>query len=449
MDGAESRLLNSLQVRLSVAASVVVVLFALLAGAWSFAAAFNDAKEIQDAELEAISRLFGIHGLSLPDQPRPAPRTDRVSRIAIEPVGVAGQWPFGLPADVPDGYLTILVAGESWRIFVRTTTRSHLRLAVGQRTAARDHIAWDAGLWTAVPLLLLVPVLCSLVFLLVRRMLKPIAVLAGNLDRRTDSDLSSAHVPGLPSEMRPIMAAINSLLSRLARSMKAQRRFIADAAHELRSPLAALSVQAENVRRSTSSEETERRLVTLRQGIARVRSLLEQLLSLARAHALSDTANPSCAAETVLRTVLEELLPQAEAKKIDLDIVHLAPSSVAASELDLTVVLRNLLDNAIRYSSSGCRVEIDVSASSQAAHIEVSDHGPGVPETERERIFDPFYRILGGDEVGTGLGLSIVKTIVQRLGGAIVLGWTVERPPTGLRVRVTLPLARQDGPAAS
>lgn len=437
--------MRSLRLRLSLAVSIVVVSFAALAGVWSFIAAYDDATEIRNGELRAISGLFGANGLPMPEHMQA--QFGDVSGVVVERVGGGEKRFFPLPADATDGFHTTSIEGETWRVYVRATDSSDTRVAVGQRAVAREHLALDAGLWTAVPLLVMVPVLCGLIFLLTYRMLRPIADFSGRLDRRTEQDLSPVQAVDAPSEIRPIIVAINRLLLRLGAAMEIQRRFIADAAHELRSPLAALSIQAENLGNSTGNEQRAERLASLRQGIARTRTLLDGLLTLARVRApvQAEQGVPACDCGTVLRGVLEQLLPLADAKRVEVGVSKLEAIAVAASEIDLTLVLRNLIDNAIRYSEPGSRVDVAISARPREAIFEVIDHGPGIPESERKRVFDPFYRLHRDDETGGGLGLSIVRTIVGRLRGSIELGWTTARPPRGLKVRVVLPAEQEPG----
>jgi two-component system OmpR family sensor kinase len=441
MDGAKARVRDSLQVWLSLAASGVIILLATVGGALSFIEAYDDAAAIQDQQLQAVSQAFGLHGLPLPQQPQKVRKVEGLSRIVIEPVGAGEGWLFHLPLDITDGHHTIRVDDESWRIYVRTTKVTKTRFAVGQRTMISRRIARDTVFWTAVPLLVLVPILCGLIYGLTWRGLMPVVALAANLDRRSPTDLSLVPASGLPAELRPIATAMNSMIVRVRNALEAQRRFISDAAHELRSPLAVLSLQAQNLEGAKNPREMAERLVSLRQGLARASALLEQLLSLAHARAPAEVEQASVPVANALRTVIEKSLPLADQKNIDLDVERLEPAAVAAREIDLVLILRNLLDNAIRYSPPGSQVRIAAYVSRKGVHIEVADDGPGVPESERERILEPFFRLKGSDEGGSGLGLSIVRAVVQRLGGSLVLADSRATAPKGLRVLLTLPAA--------
>jgi two-component system OmpR family sensor kinase len=222
--------------------------------------------------------------------------------------------------------------------------------------------------------------------------------------------------------------------------MDAQRRFVADAAHELRSPLTAMSLQAERLADAPMSEQAHERLATLQQGIERGRNLLDQLLTLARAQDTTQLLQKSISVQDIFRRVLEDLLPLAEAKHIDMGVEGKQDVQVWISELDMVTVVKNLIDNAIRYTPNGGRIDLSVVTMPGRGIFTVQDNGPGIAVAERERVFDPFYRTLGSGQMGSGLGLSIVKAISDRMGAVVQLGFTDEANSTGLRVSVSFPL---------
>ncbi len=234
MDGTQARVMGSLQAWLSLAASGVIVLLAVAGGALSFFEAYGDPAELQDQQLQAISQAFGLHGFPLPQKPQRLRKIEDLSRIVIEPVGAGDGWLFHLSPDIPDGHHTVDVDGEPWRVYVRTTWVTKTRFAVGQRTMISERIARDTLIWTAMPLLALVPVLCGLIYGLTRHGLRPVVALAADLDRRGPTDLSLVPTSALPVELRPIATAMNSMIARVRNAVEAQRRFISDAAHELR-----------------------------------------------------------------------------------------------------------------------------------------------------------------------------------------------------------------------
>ncbi|HEX2518219.1 MAG TPA: ATP-binding protein, partial [Castellaniella sp.] len=289
------------------------------------------------------------------------------------------------------------------------------------------------------PFLILVPVLLIAIAGIVHRMFRQTLDLSREVDAREETDLHPITNDHLPREIRPFIHAINRLLARVSESMESQRRFIADAAHELRSPAAALSLQAERLGRADMSDSARERLRTLRLGMDRNRHLLTQLLALAKAQTCADQQTPARPrVQDVFHSVLETVLPLAEAKHIDIGVTGSENPEISMSELDLMTLIRNLADNAIRYTPEGGTVDLCVTTRPGAIALSVSDSGPGIPAAERERIFEPFYRVLGNGQAGSGLGLSIVMAIVRRTGAQIALSHTDEQTQSGLRVTVTI-----------
>jgi two-component system OmpR family sensor kinase len=342
---------------------------------------------------------------------------------------------------LPDGLHTLTLEGEPFRVLVKTLTTGE-RLAVAQETGVRNEIARNSALRTVMPFLLLMPLLLFMVSGLVRKMFRPIALLAVDIDRRGDQELHPMPDSRLPSEIRPFVTAINRLLNRVARSMEAQGRFVADAAHELRSPLTALSLQSERLAQADMSDSGRERLNVLRQGIERARSLLDQLLTLARAQSTADEPASSTSVLRIYRHVLEELMPLAEAKHIDIGVEGDSDVQLQVHEMNLQTIVKNLVDNAIRYTPAGGRIDLSVSQDHNTAILQIRDSGPGIPVTEQKRVFDPFYRVLGTEALGSGLGLSIVQSIAHRVGAQVQLGYADEKAQTGLSVKILIPITR-------
>ncbi|HEX7748049.1 MAG TPA: ATP-binding protein [Bordetella sp.] len=444
MDGYARRLNASLQRKLSLALFLAILVVAVVAGLFSFLSALDEAHELQDDVLRQVAQLE--------DGPLSSPVVrlqdgNEESRVIVQRLG-AGQpssadvdagGPLALPPTLPDGLQTLRVGDEMFRVLVKTTSAGE-RIAVAQESAFRDEIARDSALRTVTPFLILVPVLLWIVADLVRKMFRPIVALSLEIDRRSDQELHPVEDGRVPGEIRPFVVAINRLLARVSRSMQAQRRFVADAAHELRSPLTALSLQAERLADAEMSDPAHERLAELRLGIERGRKLLDQLLSLARAQSAAAPAAP-ISVQGIYRRVLEDLMPLAQAKGIDVGVEGTQDAQVPSSELDMIALVRNLVDNAIRYTPEGGRVDLSVHVSQEGAVLRIQDTGPGIAPTERERVFDSFYRTLGSEQPGSGLGLAIVKAIVDRIGANVQLGFSDEAKQTGLRVEIRMPLA--------
>lgn len=448
MDGIKRRINNSLQIRLSLWLSLAILGIALMAGIVAFFSAFNEAHELQDDMLRQVATLFDLHHLPVPqvNVGNRAADGDAESRVFVQllsahpsgSISSVSNPVLALPQNLQDGIQNVSIGSETYRVFVRTLG-SGVRLAVAQETAVRDEIARASSLRTLLPLLILVPFLLLVVAGLVRKIFKTVADLSVEIDQRGEQELHPIALEPLPSEIRPFVEAINRLLGRVEQSMEAQRRFLADAAHELRSPLTALSLQAERLADIEMSASAHERLNTLRQGIERGRTLLEQLLALARAQGSAVRSSTIVSIQKICRHVLENLMPLAEVKGIDIGVVNDLDARVFANEVDVITLVKNLVDNAIRYTPPGGRVDLSVLDTNEMITLVVEDSGPGIPEAERERVFDPFYRVLGSDVIGSGLGLSIVQTISARIGAKVSLGFANDKSRSGLRVMVAFP----------
>ncbi|MCX7277975.1 MAG: ATP-binding protein [Burkholderiales bacterium] len=449
MDGFKKRLNESVQLKLSFTLSLAILAVAIVAGVLSFLSAFDEAHELQDDVLRQVAQLMDRQHLA-PVAPTTDSRlkyADQESRVIVQrlgefslaAVGLDAGGTLPLPATLPDGLHTLEVGGETFRVLVKTTAAGE-RIAVAQESGFRNEIARDGALRTVMPFLILVPVLLLIVADLVRKMFRPIAALSKEIDQRADQELHPIDARHFPTEVRPFAAAINRLLARVNQSMESQRRFVADAAHELRSPLTALSLQAERLADIEMSSLAHERLIVLRQGIERGRDLLDQLLTLAKVQSATDFPQSPLSVQGVYRRVLEDLIPLAEAKRIDIGVEGIQDAEVWVSELDMIAVVKNLVDNAIRYTPEGGQVDLSVEVSDAKAKLRVQDNGPGIPLAERDRVFDPFYRTLGSGQIGSGLGLSIVQTIAHRIGAEIRLDFADESQQTGLIATVSVPM---------
>jgi two-component system, OmpR family, sensor kinase len=448
MDGPAGRLKGSLEFRLVLRLGLLILGGACIGSALSFGEAYGEAHELQDGLLQQVGAMFDRQHL-----PAPGAGSMSLSRDADEEavvlVQVLGtgtpptQGAPRFPARLPDGLQNVALGGESYRVYVRTLSSGE-RIAVAQETALRDESARAGALHTLAPILILVPVLLLAVADLVRKSFRPLWRIAEEVDRRRETELYPLAHASLPSEVRPFVIAINRLLDRVEQARQAERRFVADAAHELRSPMTALGLQAEALANVDLSAEARTRLATLRSGIERSRNLLGQMLALARAESAPAGGGGAASVRRVFRDVVQDLLPLAEARGLDLGVTDAADVQLAAGEADLVVVVKNLVENAIRYTPAGGRIDLSASCQAGAVELVVEDDGPGIPSSERERVFDPFYRVPGAEGMGSGLGLSIVRATLERLGGRVVLGDS-SRSSTGLRVSVTLPQRRDGG----
>jgi two-component system OmpR family sensor kinase/two-component system sensor histidine kinase QseC len=272
---------------------------------------------------------------------------------------------------------------------------------------------------------------------LVGASLAPLARVVGALRRRDENALDPLPAQGLPSELTPLIDAFNTLLARLGQAFDAQRAFTADAAHELRSPLTALKLQLGLLRDARDGPERDLAAQRLQAGIDRATHLVEQLLALARAEPAAPAAHGTVELSDVARQAVADTSAQAHARHARMEVD--APSSVQVQgdAEALRSLLRNLIDNAIKYGGHPPQVRVSIMAENGKALLRVDDNGPGIPEAERERVFDRFHRREPGHGSGSGLGLAIVRAIARQHGGTVALGTSPQR---GLRAEVRLPL---------
>lgn len=443
MDGRQSKLRNSLQFRLSVGATAATLGIALVAGSFSYWWAFEEAIELQDEQLIRLSALVNRHRIAQPDANTPieVSRADPESHFVVQWLGGAGEEGTielpGLPADLPEGLQTRVIKDASWRMLVKTFQNGS-RILVAQQTEMRDEIARSSALNTLVPLIILIPLLLFIVAYLIRTVFAPLKKMAQQLDQSTNNDLLPLAEKNLATEIAPFIGAINHLLARVRDSINQQRQFVRDAAHELRSPLTAISLQAERLVELSPDQELGNRLINLHRATERTRILIEQLLTMARAQSEHASAGITISIKALLRELLEDLLPLAEAKNIEVAVIG-DDIRVHSHPIDLQVLIKNVIENAIHYTPGGGHIEVVLSVNSNAAELLVRDSGPGISPADQERVFDPFFRVLGNDQPGSGLGLSIVRTIANRLNLPIALYNNDGAEQTGLCVRVTFP----------
>ncbi|RGE43323.1 HAMP domain-containing protein [Comamonas testosteroni] len=356
-----------------------------------------------------------------------------------------------LPQMAVLGFADIPARGTTYRVF-SLQTRSQV-IQVAQDMRVRKLLAREAAWRSLLPVVLLLPLLALAVWWVVRSSLAPVQRVRKELAARQPQDLAAVNADGLPDEMRPLVAELNSLLQRVQQAFEAQQHFVADAAHELRSPLAALTLQLQALRKAPGEAAREAAQNDLAAGIERARRLVEQLLALARQEAGSAAEALSKNEPVDLRALAQQALADtaeaAQAKGLDMglseDPQQQTAFSVPADAQALAVLLRNLLDNAIKYVPAGGRVDVGWLQDAQGRALVVEDSGPGIAVAERQRVLQRFVRgqgvnaMTGGVAGGSGLGLAIVQTIAQRNGAELLL----DESPTlgGLRVRVRWPRA--------
>jgi len=337
------------------------------------------------------------------------------------------------------GLRSVRVGGEAWRVFAAHGSERDVQVYVGEQLASRASIVWAVLRGMLSPMLLALPLLALALWWAVRRGTLPLRALGAQLRQRRPDSLLPLQLPDAPAEMRPMLDALNALFERIAALLEAERRFTADAAHELRTPIAAIRAQAQVALGASEDGERRHALQATLQGCDRAGRLVEQMLTLARLEAEQAPAGVPVDLLALARRVLAELAPAALQQGQDLALEGETPCPVAGNETLLAVLLRNLVDNALRYSPAGARVRVSVDQAAGATRLLVADSGPGLDEAQCQRLGERFFRVLGSGRDGSGLGWSIVRRIAQAQGARIELGRSAELG--GLEVRLSWPAA--------
>ena len=348
----------------------------------------------------------------------------------------AGQQPM---ADQVEGFSTVRREdGALWRVVATHEKHHDVTVLVGEKIASRQSILWALMRSLLQPLLYALPLFALGLWWSVRKGLAPIRALRDTLERRAPNTAEPVSLTGMPRELQPLVQTLNGLLERIDHMVQNERRFTADAAHELRTPIAAIRAQAQ-VALGAGDDVAVRThaLQTTLAGCDRASRLVDQLLTLARLEASPDTKPAAVDLSAVARRVAGELVHTALNRKQEISVLADAPCAVAANEVLLGVLVRNLVDNALRYSPSGARVEVAVHADARGAHLQVQDSGPGMSDEAIGHLGERFFRVLGNEQPGSGLGWSIVRRLLAVFGAEAQIGRSAELG--GLSVAVHWP----------
>ena len=451
---------HSLKTRLLWFVLVAILLAAVLQAFTAYRGALGQADAMFDDHLQQVARSLrsGIPLDSPLLQDSDAPGSD----LYIQIWGPDGRQLFrstrsALPPRAVLGFSDVEADGNLYRVYTLQTALQTVQIAqdLGARTARARALAVQAIL----PFGLLTPLLMLAVWWVITRSLAPVERARRDVAHRAADDFSPLADTGLPDEVRPLVDELNLLFGRVRGAFDAQKNFVADAAHELRSPLTALRLQAQALRPQSRVDETpaerEAAITRLNQGIDRAIRLVEQLLVLAREESGSAPSAPAADdlvdLQEVVKLTVADVLPPARLKQIDVGMateLHAVPVLVHGQPEALRVLLRNLLDNAVKYTPAGGRVDVSLEAGQEGARLLVEDSGPGIAQQDRERVYDRFFRASGtASEAGSGLGLSIVQVIASRHRARLQLDRSESLG--GLKVSVFFPASPSPRHAAS
>ncbi|MBB3261758.1 signal transduction histidine kinase [Paraburkholderia bannensis] len=434
------------------------LLTGLLASAATYRGALTELDELLNDQLKAVAQ----HVLVEPDghlslQGMQGANEDRLSGEQSHAVLLQvwrGETPVfntdldsALPPPTGTGFADVIVKGQLWHTYVTRDGDTFVRVAQARR--ARWEAVAEIAMHLLWPVLSLVPLLALFLWFGIGYGLRPLRDIAANLKRRDVDNMQTIDTTAIPGEVKPLVDSLNDLLLRLDNAFTAQRHFIADAAHELRTPIMGLALQTDLL--PTAPNEEERDLITaqIRTGTARLAHLAEQLLTLAR---LGPDSTPPAMSDldltSLARSVVGERARLAQANEIDLGLVAGSAVHVRGNEDALRILLNNLVDNAIRYAGPHTRVDVVTRREDAAPVLMVCDTGPGIAAEDRERVWERFYRGAGHAATGSGLGLSIVRRIAEQHQAAFALDSGLDG--RGLTVRLRFPrLVPAIGPITS
>lgn len=340
-----------------------------------------------------------------------------------------------LPQRAVLGYSTIQARGTTYRLFSFDTGSQVIQVA--QDEHVRQSMAAKLALRTVLPTLALVPLLMVLVWWVVSSSLAPVARVRQQVAARDVDELGELAEDRLPDEIRPLVQELNLLFRRVTQAFDAQKNFVADAAHELRTPLAALKLQVQMLRRAGDDTSRDIAITRLNAGIDRASRLIEQLLVLARQQSGAQVQLTAVDLSATVKLVLAELALSAEARQISIHTLVDEPTWVSGQAEALQILVRNLIDNAIKYTPTSGRIQVALQVDAEQARLIVEDSGPGIPPADRSRVLDRFYRVVGSEVSGSGLGLAIVKTVADSHRAQVTLDQSEQLG--GLRVTVLFP----------
>ena len=345
-----------------------------------------------------------------------------------------------LPIADQIGFSNVKIGDEIWRLY--TTQNSYGQIIeVAQPTFVRSEIALQSAKSVLLPLFFMLVLIALVCQIIIGQGFRALSRTASAIGRRSPSSLTPLSLKGLPAEIEPLVSSLYNLLEQLSDSLKAQKRFASDAAHELRTPLTALTLQIQLAERAKTEEARQKAFGRLKDGIKRATRLVTQLLTMARLDP-DNRSQPLLPLDltALAHSVCDELAPLAAQKNIELKAAADKPAVAIANEDALRLLMNNLCDNAMRYTPADGHIEIRTYIRDSKAFIEVCDDGPGVPETERERIFERFYRAEGTKTIpGTGLGLAIVRRVAELHGGTPSLDAGLNGK--GVCFRISFPVA--------
>lgn len=437
----------SIRARLVTLISLPLILAALIIGAVSLASTYEEIEEVYDAQLAHSAKVLlqltekedDLHKFQLgAERAELAHRYENKLTFRIwkggRPVIQSHQAEAFGDFRAPPGFSDQTIAEERWRFFVFIDEKNGFNVEIGERYEVRIELIYKILLGLFIPLSLFIPLLLFIVWYGVTRCLKPVVSLSQTVDRRDADDFTAIEAEGVPQEIHPLIKAINRLLSRIQDSFERERQFTDNAAHELRTPLAAMKTQTQVLlKKADAMPDCREGLDNLQASIDRAAHMVDQLLSFSRLQA-DRIEFERLDLSGLTSEILQEISPLAVKKLVDLEAEIEPEAYVRGNRNALALMIRNLLDNAIKFTPAQGRIEVSVRTRLDKITLSIKDTGPGIPEADREKVFERFYRIQKNTH-GSGLGLSMAKWVCDIHGANVSLE---SNSPCGLVAVVTM-----------
>lgn len=432
---------------------LVVVLLSLIGTIWSGIAVYtyfdirHESEELLDAHLAQSASLIlaqAEHAIEEIEMEH-APQFKEGHRVAFQ-LWERGEKlrlhsknaPNTLLSSTTTGFSDSVVNGQEWRVFSAWTRHHENLVQVAERNDSRQDITHAMTLNLLLPLLIALPMLGLLVWIAVAQSLSPLTRLGHEVARRDAANLEPLQPQGAPGEIMPLIDNLNTLFARVARLIEHERRFTADAAHELRTPLAALMTQAQVARAATADADRNHALDKVIAGCGRAARIVDQMLTLTRLE--PDTAlgtRDILDLRALAQSLVADIAPAALQQGVDIEFSDCAETPVSGNADLIRIALRNLIDNAVRYSPKNTRVQVTLDPSGEFVSAKVIDQGPGLSAEDQAKVGQRFYRVIGNTAAGSGLGLSIARRIAELHGGTVELRGNSDS--AGLTAELRLP----------
>lgn len=407
-------------------------------GTISFFSAYEEVGEVYDAQLSHISKL--IFSLTYAEESSErntnsndalslelkkmghnyeknivfqVRRNDKILFVSNDNLEFDGR-------DIAEGFSNKLIGNSLWRFFVLSVPEYGYKVCVGEKLSIRADIIEKILASIFLPIVLIIPFIFIIAWVGLGPGLKPLLSISRAVHARSAKDLSPISLDKIPQEITPLIRAINDLMGLLDEALQKERRFTDLAAHELRTPIAVLKIQAQTALKSTNEQERISILKSHVQAANRITHMVTQLLTLARLEHI-EVPKSLLSLGHITEEVIRDLLPLAEKKNVRINFDRKSTPQIIVNQDSLKIILRNIIDNAIKYSPEGKDINISVDMNDKAAILYVSDFGPGIPQEKIPRVTERFYRIAGHKEVGSGLGLSIVQRATELIDAKLMI----------------------------